>query len=92
MIHRYGCLQFSCLLALLLGSGGCASPQGFYLVTAYDGDGKPINPGRSFLAQGRAVYTVINGTCIAYPGARLVVIDKETGREATDLSSHQCRR
>ncbi|WP_169144765.1 hypothetical protein [Zoogloea dura] len=92
MILHHSCLRSSCLLVLLLAAGGCASPQGFYSLTAYDGEGKPINPGRSFMAQGRAVYSAINGTCLAYPGARVVVIDKETGREATDLSPHQCRK
>ena len=92
MILHHSCLRSSCLLVLLLAAGGCASPQGFYSLTAYDGEGKPIKPGYSFLAQGRAVYTAINGTCLAYPGARVVVIDKETGREATDLSPHQCRK
>lgn len=92
MILRHGRLYSFCLLAFLSGLGGCANPRGGYVLNAYDGDGKPINPGNSFMALGRTVYSAINGTCLAYPGARVVVIDKETGREATDLSPHQCRK
>lgn len=65
---------------------------GWYVLNAYDDHGKPINPGYAFLAHGRIVYSAINGTCLDYPSARVVVIDKETGREATDLSPHQCRK
>lgn len=92
MILRHGRLYSFCLLDFLSGLGGCANPRGVYVLNAYDGDGKPINLGYSFLAHGRTVYSVINGTCPMYPGARVMVIDKKTGRKATDLRPPQCRK
>jgi hypothetical protein len=67
---------------------GCVTTSGNFLVTATRPDGSAL-PG--VMAQGPSIYTVRNGTCKAYPGATVKIVDAATGKELASESPYQCK-
>ena len=76
-------------LSLCFSLTACVTMSGSYRVTATDKDGAPIPS--FFEARGGGIYTARNAFCVAYPGAKVSIVDLASGKELSSESPYKCK-
>jgi len=74
---------------VIVGCSTFAAYPGYYTVKAYDSNGNRLDK-ITQISEGSSISRVINGNCLAFPGAKLVIKNTKTKKELTELSPHQC--
>lgn len=75
---------------IMFGCSTFTAFPGAYSVNAYDLSGSRLNK-VAVISDGSAVYRTINASCLAFPGAKLVIKSLETKKELSELSPFQCK-
>jgi len=77
-------------LLFLISCSTLAGYPGYYSIKAYDSNGNRLD-GINLINAGSTIYTTIKGTCLAFPGATLVIKNTKTGQELSEESPYQCK-
>ncbi len=69
----------------------CVTLNGNYEISAFDAEGRALNPSMVLSATGSGIYTVRNALCHKYPKAKIIIVDMQTKQELASESPYQCR-